>query len=135
MGWMRAHKALLDTVTRVVRLDSPIYGTHILQLSSIPAATTSIQHTAAQNFEDIPLAYEFPDAFTKDLSGMPPNRNVEFIIELQPGTTLISRRPYKMTSNKLAELKVQLNGLLDKEYICPSSSSYGCPALFVKKKD
>jgi hypothetical protein len=47
MGWMRPHKALLDTATQVVRLDSPIYGTHVLQLSSIPVATPSVQHTTA----------------------------------------------------------------------------------------
>jgi hypothetical protein len=66
---------------------------------------------------------------------MPPDRDVEFIIELQPGTAPISRQPYKMTPKELAELKVQLNGLLDKGYICPSSSPWGCLALFVKKKD
>jgi hypothetical protein len=82
MGWMRAHKALLDTATRVVQLDSPIYGTHVLHLSSIPAATPSVQHIAAQNLEDIPVAYEFLDVFPKDLPGMPPDRDVEFIIEL-----------------------------------------------------
>jgi hypothetical protein len=66
---------------------------------------------------------------------MPPDRDVEFIIELQPGTAPISRRPYKMTPKELAELKVQLSELLDKRYIRPSSSPWGCPALFVKKKD
>jgi hypothetical protein len=82
MGWMRGQKVLLDTATRVVQLDSPIYGTHVLQLSSIPTATPSVQHTAAQNLEDIPVAYEFPDVFLEDLSDMPPDRDVEFIIEL-----------------------------------------------------
>jgi hypothetical protein len=66
---------------------------------------------------------------------MPPDRDVEFTIELQPGTTLISRRSYKMTPKELAKLKIQLNELLDKAFICPSSSPWGCPALFVKKKD
>jgi hypothetical protein len=66
---------------------------------------------------------------------MPPDRDVEFVIELQPRTTPISRRPYKMTRKELAELKVQLNELLDKRYIRPSSSLWGCPALFMKKKD
>jgi hypothetical protein len=66
---------------------------------------------------------------------MPPNWDVEFIIELQPGMAPISRRPYKMTPKELVELKVQLNELLGKGYICPSSSPWGCPALFVKKKD
>jgi hypothetical protein len=66
---------------------------------------------------------------------MPPDRDVEFTIELQPGTSLISRRPYKMTPKELAELKVQLKELLDKGYIHPNSSPWGCPTLFVKKKD
>jgi hypothetical protein len=66
---------------------------------------------------------------------MPPDRDVEFIIKLQPGTSPISRRPYKMTPKELPELKVQLNELLDKGYVRLSSSSWGCPALFVKKKD
>jgi hypothetical protein len=66
---------------------------------------------------------------------MPLNQGMEFTIELQPGTTPISRQPYKMTPKELAELKVQLKELLDKGYICPSFSPWGCPALFVKKKD
>jgi hypothetical protein len=65
MGWMRAHNELLDTATRVVQLDSPLYGTQVLQLSAIPVATPSIHHTAAQNLEDIPVACEFPDVFQK----------------------------------------------------------------------
>jgi hypothetical protein len=60
---------------------------------------------------------------------------VEFTIELQLGTTPISRRPYKMTPKELEELKVQLNELMDKGFIRPSSLPWGCPALFVKKKD
>jgi hypothetical protein len=98
-------------------------------------ATPSVHQTAAQNVEDIPVACEFPDVFPEDLPGIPPDLDVEFVIELQPGTTPISRRPYKMTPKELAELKVQLNELLDKGYIRPSSSPWGCPALFVKKKD
>jgi hypothetical protein len=81
------------------------------------------------------VACEFPDVFLEDLLGMPPDRDVEFIVELQPGISPISRRPYKMTPKELAELKVQLNELLDKWYIHPSSFPWGCPALFVKKKD
>jgi hypothetical protein len=103
---------------------------------SLPSAVPpSVHHTAAQNVEDILVACEFPNVFSKELSGMPPDQDVEFIIELQPGMTPISRRPYKMTHKELAELKVQLNKLLDKGYIRPSSSPWGCLALFVKKKD
>jgi hypothetical protein len=73
--------------------------------------------------------------FLEDLPGMPLDRDVEFTIELHPGTAPISRRPYKMTPKELAELKIQVKKLLDKGYICPSSSPWGCLALFVKKKD
>jgi hypothetical protein len=116
-------------------LDSQILGIHVLQLSSVTATTPSFHHTTAQNLEDIPVACEFPDVFSEDMSGMATNQDVEFVIELQPGMTPISRRPYKMTPKKLAELKVQLNELLNKWYIHPSSPPWGCPALFVKKKD
>jgi hypothetical protein len=88
-----------------------------------------------EEIEDIPVACEFPDVFPEDLSGMPPDRDVEFTIELQPDTAPISRRPYKMTPKKLAGLKVQLNELLNKGYIHLCSSPWGCPTLFVKKKD
>jgi hypothetical protein len=73
--------------------------------------------------------------FLEDLSGMPPDRHVEFTIELQPGMTPISSRPYKMTPKELAKLKIQLKELFAKCYIYPSSSPWGCPTLFVKKKD
>jgi hypothetical protein len=132
---MKAHKALPDTATRVVQLDSPIHGIHVLQLSLVPAATSSVHNTTAQNLEDIPVTCEFSNVFLEDLLGKPLGQDVEFIIELQPGMTPISRRPHKMTPKELAELKVQLHELLDKGYIRPSSSPWGCPALFLKKKE
>jgi hypothetical protein len=73
----------------------------------------------------------FPD----DLPRMPPERAIEFKIELQPGTAPISKALYKMSPVELKELKIQLQGLLDKGYICPSISPWGCSALFVEKKD
>jgi hypothetical protein len=85
--------------------------------------------------EDIPVVCEYPDVFPDDLPGMPLDIDVEFVIELQPGTAPISKRPYRMPPNELAELKLQLQELLDKGYIRPSASPWGCPALFVKKKD
>jgi hypothetical protein len=66
---------------------------------------------------------------------MPPDRDIEFTIELQPGTAPISKRPYRMPPNELAELKIQLQDPLNKGYIRPSASPWGCPALFMKKKD
>jgi hypothetical protein len=91
MGWMKARQALLDTVARVVHLDSPIHGIHVLQLSSTSVANPSVHHTTAQNLEDIPVASVFPDIFPEDLLDMPPDQDVEFTIELQPGTAPISR--------------------------------------------
>jgi hypothetical protein len=135
MSWMRDHKALLDTTARTVRLDSPIHGITILQLVAHLVIASSLHHLAAPSPKDIPVACEYPDVFPDDLPGMLPNWDVEFTIELQPGTAPISRRPYKMTPKELAKLKVQLNELMDKGFIHPSSSPWGCPALFVKKKD
>jgi len=85
--------------------------------------------------KDIPVVCEFPDVFPDDLPGLPPDRDVEFKIELLPGTAPISRRLYRMPPNELAELKRQLNELLQKGLIRPSSSPWGCLAIFVKKKD
>ena len=79
------------------------------------------------------MVCEFPDVFPDELPGLPPDRDVEFKIELVPGTAPISRRPYRMPPNELAELKIQLQDLLDKGLIQPSSSPWGCPALFVKE--
>ena len=73
---------------------------------------------------------EYADVFPDDLHGMPPDRDIEFVIELQPGTAPISKRSYRMPPNELAELKIQLQDLLDKGFIHPSASPWGCPALF-----
>jgi hypothetical protein len=135
MGWMKRCKAVLDIAARTVHLESPTHGSVVLKLPPPISIASALQHTVAQNLENIPVAYEFSDVFLEDLPGMSPDRDVEFVIKLQPGTAPISRRPHKMIPKELAELKVQLNDLLDKGYIRPSSSPWGCPALFVKKKD
>jgi hypothetical protein len=98
--------ALLDTVTRVVHLESPVHSVATLQLSLPSVEPPSVHHTTAQNLEDIPVVCEFPNVFPEDLSGMLPDRDVEFTIKLQPGMAPISRRPYEMTPKELAELKV-----------------------------
>jgi hypothetical protein len=85
--------------------------------------------------QDIPVVCEFSDVFPKDLPGLPLERDVEFVIELKPGTAPISRRSYWMPPNELAELKTQLQDLLENGFIWSISSPWGCPAIFVKKKD
>ncbi|RVW37560.1 hypothetical protein CK203_073903 [Vitis vinifera] len=85
--------------------------------------------------EDIPIVRDYPDVFPEDLPGLPPEREVEFTIDLAPGTTPISKAPYRMAPMELKELKIQLQELLDKGFIRPSVSPWGAPVLFVKKND
>ena len=94
-----------------------------------------IQLNQAKAVEEIRIVNEFPDVFPEELLGMPPDRDIEFVIELVPGTAPIYKRPYKMGANQLAELKEQLQELLDKGYIRPSSSPWGAPVIFLTKKD
>ncbi len=84
---------------------------------------------------DITTVRDFSDVFPKELPGLPLEREVEFAIEVMPGTTPISIAPYKMAPTELKELKIQLQELLDKGFIRPSVSPWGAPVLFVKKKD
>ena len=85
--------------------------------------------------QQIPVVGEFLDLFPEELPGLPPEREVEFSIELLPGTSPISRAPYRMEPTELRELKAQLQDLIDKGFIRPSTSPWGAPVLFVKKKD
>jgi hypothetical protein len=135
MSWMKENKTVLDIAARTVHLGSSTHGSVSLRLPSPTSIASVLHHTTVQNLEDILVACEFPNVFPEDLPGMHLDQDVEFVIELQPGTTPISRRSYKMTPKELAKLKVQLNQLLDKGYIRPSSSPWGCPALYIKKKD
>jgi len=102
---------------------------HQFEFANISCATQVTPLT------QIPVVCEFPDIFLEELPGLPLDREVEFAIELIPGTAPISRRLYRMPPNELAELKTQLKELLDKGFIRPSLFEWGCPALFVKKKD
>ena len=74
------------------------------------------------NLEDIPVINEFPDVFPEELLGLPFEREVDLAIEVLPGTTTISRAPYRMAPNELKELKTQLQELLDKGFVRPSVS-------------
>ena len=87
------------------------------------------------NIEDILVVNEFLDIFPDELPGLPPDRQIEFSINLAPGVEPISKAPYRMAPTKMKELAKQLQELLDKGVIRPSVSSWGAPVLFVKKKD
>jgi hypothetical protein len=96
---------------------------------------TMINHLEEKPFENIKVVSEYPDVFSEELPGMPPDLDIEFSIELLPGTAPISKRPYRMDVKDLVELKKQIKELLEKGFLRPSSSPWGAPVLFVNKKD
>jgi hypothetical protein len=126
---------ILDISMRLVHLNSPMYGKVTLHLPVVSRIKASLDHVVERRLEYIHVIQEFSDVFPDDLLGMPPERDIEFKIELHPGTTPISKPPYKMSPAELAKLKIQLHDLLDKGFICPSSLTWGCLALFISMKD
>nr|GEW46522.1 putative reverse transcriptase domain-containing protein [Tanacetum cinerariifolium] len=88
-----------------------------------------------KQLQDVPVICDFPEVFPDDLPGLPPPRQVEFKIELMPGAAPVARAPYRLAQSELKELSDQLKELSEKGFIRPSSSPWGAPVLFVKKKD
>jgi len=109
------------------------------QISVDVAVQTPPTATVNQLDDDVDpqdrVVNEFLDVFLDELLGMPPDQDIEFIIELLTGTAPIAKRPYRMGVNELEELKKQIKELQDKGFICPSSSPWGAPVIFVGKKD
>src|SRR4051812_34179909 len=85
--------------------------------------------------EKVLVVYKFADVFPEELSGIPPIREVEFVIDLKPGTVPIAKCPYKMPPHHLLELKKEIDMALDKGFIRPSSCAWGASSLFVRKSD
>jgi hypothetical protein len=135
MDWMTQPKVILDISDRVVEINSPTVGHTTSYLPSKDGADSCAYVTIISPLDEILVVCEYPDVFPDEFPGMSPDRDVEFVIELQPGTAPVSKRPYRMPPKELAEMKTQLQELLDKGYIRPSSSPWGCPTLFVKNKD
>ncbi|GJZ30296.1 putative reverse transcriptase domain-containing protein, partial [Tanacetum coccineum] len=87
-----------------------------------------------KRLEDVPIVRNFPEVFPEDLPGIPPARQVKFQIDLIPGAAPVARAPYRLAPFKMKELSNQLKELSDKGFIRPSSSPWGAPVLFVKKR-
>ncbi|GKF49005.1 hypothetical protein Tco_0142256, partial [Tanacetum coccineum] len=85
--------------------------------------------------EEVVVVKDFPEVFPDDLSGLPPSREIEFHIELVLGEMPVAKSPYRLAPSEMEELSGQLRELQDKGFIRPSSSPWGAPILFVKKKD
>ena len=102
---MEEQGVLLDTLSQTVHINSALHGLVTVYLRNRTSLAQTLNQVEGKNVADITVVCEYPDVFPDDLPGMPPDRDVEFAIELQPGTAPISRRPYRMPPNELAELK------------------------------
>ena len=156
MDWLSRHRATLDCYKKEVRLVRPKEPGVIFRGIRREIAPSLINTMTASKMlrkgfqgylafvvdrrqegtrlEDIPVVKKFQDVFPDDISGLPPDREVEFTIDLIPSTEPISIPPYRMAPAELRELKAQLEELLSKGFIRPSISPWGAPVLFVKKK-
>jgi hypothetical protein len=136
MNWLKVYGVVLDLKRRVVELRLPVSKDRMyLLIPSDPTSPVAVNVEVFYDLTSILVVREFSNIFPDDLPRLPPDRDVEFTIELEPGTAPISRCPYRMAPKELAEMKKQLEELLNKGFIRPSSSPWGCPTIFVKKND
>ena len=157
MDWLSRHRATLDCYKKEVKFHRPWKLEVKFRVIRRELSSNIISAMAAQRMllkgcqgylayvveiekegilvDEIPVVREFPDVFPDDIPGLPLEREVEFTIDLIPGTEPISIPPYRMAPAELRELKAQLEELLSKGFIRPSISSWGAPVLFMKKKD
>ncbi|KAL8131237.1 hypothetical protein AgCh_007237 [Apium graveolens] len=129
MDWLSKHDAQIDCRNKKVMVKTPderivTFKAYVIDKSQEPT-----------KLEDIPVVNDFPDVFPDELPGLPPDREIEFAIDLAPGTEPVSKAPYRMAPVEMKELAKQLQELLEKGVIRPSVSPWGAPVLFIKKKD
>ncbi|GJU82898.1 reverse transcriptase domain-containing protein, partial [Tanacetum coccineum] len=137
MDWLSQHKAVIVCHDKVVEI--PVENGKILRVHGERAVGITKALKSAKEDEpklnDIFVVCEFEDVFPEDLSRLPPQRQVEFRIDLVPGATPIAKSPYRLAPSEMQELVGQLQELQDKGFIRSSHSLWGAPVLFVKKKD
>jgi hypothetical protein len=134
MNWMTVFEGVIDCANKTITLTTPEKKC-ICFKSTFELKGSKVNSLKGVSMDEVPVVKEYPDVFPEELPGMPPDRDVEFIIDLLPGTGPIAKRPYKMDIEELKELKKQLKEQLDKGFIQQSLSSWGAPILFVEKKD
>ncbi|KAJ9536799.1 LOW QUALITY PROTEIN: hypothetical protein OSB04_un000023 [Centaurea solstitialis] len=157
MDWMSNHQATICCAEKIVRLalpDGSVLEVHEekpkkdIKLVSFMKMRSHLRKKCVafmahvvdkkaeeKSIQDIPVVREFPEVFPEELPGLPPPRQVEFHIDLIPGAGPIAKSPYRLAPSEMQELSSQLQELLDKGFIRPSSSPWGALVLFVKKKD
>jgi hypothetical protein len=135
MDWLSKYDKVIQCARKAVKLTKKD-GTSVEFVAMVQSDQDSVlNQTKAIALEDIKVVQEYPDVFPTELPGMPPDCDIELLIELLPGTPPISKRPYRMPINELVELKKQIAELQAKGFIRPSSSPWGAPVLFVEKND
>ncbi|GJR68541.1 putative reverse transcriptase domain-containing protein [Tanacetum coccineum] len=164
MDWLSKYSAVIDCARKIVRIpwrnktliihgDGSTQG-DVTRLNIVSCTKTQkymekgfpifLAHVTAKEvegksemkrLEDVSIVQDFPEVFPEDLPGLPPTRQVEFQIDLVPGAAPVARAPYRLAPSEMKELSEQLKELSDKGFIRPSSSPWGAPVLFVKKKD
>ncbi|KAK5836211.1 hypothetical protein PVK06_011971 [Gossypium arboreum] len=157
LDWLTMHDAVVNCKSKTIDLrcaNNEIVRVESTDLNGLPAVISAMlaqkyvrkgceaylaymldDKESEKKPESVPVVCEYPDVFPEELPGLPPVREIEFGIELVPGTTPISIAPYRMAPTELKELKAQLQELVDRGFARPSFSPWGAPVLFVKKKD
>jgi hypothetical protein len=118
-----------------VLLTSPQGDKVEFEATALPKGVGTMNQMKGMLLEDTKVVCEYPNVFPEDLPGMPRDRDIEFSIDLLSGTAPISKRPYRMDVKDLSELKKQIEELLAKRFIHPSTSPWGAPVIFVDRKD
>jgi hypothetical protein len=158
MDWLAAHKTKMDYYNKTLEYENKEGIKVTLQGIQNPVSMKQISTIQVKKYcikgcplyaikvldyvqnnkpslEDHTILRGYKDVFPEEVPGLPPRRDIEFSIEIAPGAVPMSRKPYRMSTPELVELKLQLKEMMDKGYICPSVSPWGAPTLFVKKKD
>jgi hypothetical protein len=140
MGWLSKHKVLIDCAKKSIKLTTHDGKEIEFVAESVVTAKGVTNHAKVNQLDasqgsKVQVVNEFTDVFPEDLPGMPSNRDIEFVIKLKSGTTSIYKTLFRMTTSALAKLKEHIKELLEKGFICPSSSSWGAAVIFVLKKD
>jgi hypothetical protein len=140
IDWLSKYKVLINGAKKSVKLTTS-EGKE-MEFAAEPVVTAKgvanhakVNQLDASQGSEVPVVNEFPDVFPEELLGMPHDQDIEFMIELKPGTTPIYKTPYRMATPEVAELKEHIKKLLEKGFIRPSSSLWGAPMIFIPKKD
>jgi hypothetical protein len=135
MDWMSKYQGHIDCARKAITITSS-NGVQIENITTMPSRKAYYKKSVSgPTLDQVSVVCEYPDVFPEELPGMPPDRDIEFVIELIPRTAPIAQRPYRMNPQELEELKKQLADMLSKGLIHPSTSPWGSPILFVDKRD